>query len=232
MAPAQRVDGRYHLNPCNASQEPDSEPYLNLPAVVTQNSGHPYLGELQSPTRRGQAHVFGQRFLMNFIRFRRKMHQTPDFAVLLQPHQRPKGIGETSFVQKKFLARPVFQEAALAWACGVAIVPPRPAFSRFPRLHIPLTEGFRSLLLVRWEARDSIIGLLFVRTCCNVAVIWYKLRMIDGGHRGHPSGNEVKPTDTRCVEERALGTRQRHSRSSCRNVEEIVCGRIELGYDR
>ena len=76
------------------------------------------------------------------------------------------------------------------------------------------------------------ICFLSVKTCCNVAVIWYKLRKIDGGHRGHPSGNEVKPTDTRCVQERALGTRQRHSRSSCRNVEEIVCGRIELGYDR
>ena len=40
-------------------------------------------GELQSPTRRGQVHVFGQRFLLNFIRSRRKMDRTPDFAVLL-----------------------------------------------------------------------------------------------------------------------------------------------------
>ncbi len=40
-------------------------------------------GELQSPTRRGQFHVFGQGSLVNFIRFGRKMDRTPDFAVLL-----------------------------------------------------------------------------------------------------------------------------------------------------
>ena len=33
-------------------------------------------------TRRGQVHVFGQRFLVNFIRSRPKMDRTPDFAVL------------------------------------------------------------------------------------------------------------------------------------------------------
>ena len=37
---------------------------------------------LLGPTRRGQVHVFGQRFLVNFIRSRRKMDQTPDFAFL------------------------------------------------------------------------------------------------------------------------------------------------------
>ena len=40
-------------------------------------------GELQSPTQRGQVHVFGQRSPANSIHLRRKMDQTPDFAVLL-----------------------------------------------------------------------------------------------------------------------------------------------------
>src|SRR5580658_2306744 len=47
----------------------------------------PEPGELQSPTRRGQVHVFGQGSLDNFSRSRRKMDQTPDFAVLLAPER-------------------------------------------------------------------------------------------------------------------------------------------------
>ena len=40
-------------------------------------------GELQSPTRRGQVDVFEQASPADSIRWRRKMEQTPDFAVLL-----------------------------------------------------------------------------------------------------------------------------------------------------
>ena len=41
-------------------------------------------GELQGPTRRGQVHVFGQRFLVKLIHSRRTMDRTPDFVALLQ----------------------------------------------------------------------------------------------------------------------------------------------------
>jgi hypothetical protein len=40
-------------------------------------------GELQSHTRRGQVHVFGRRLRLKAERSRRKMDQTPDFAILL-----------------------------------------------------------------------------------------------------------------------------------------------------
>ena len=39
-------------------------------------------GSRRSPTRRGQVHVFGQRFPVNFDLSRRKMDRTPNFAVL------------------------------------------------------------------------------------------------------------------------------------------------------
>ena len=41
-------------------------------------------GELQSPTQRGQVHVFGPSFPVDSVLVSRRMDQSPDFAVLLR----------------------------------------------------------------------------------------------------------------------------------------------------